>query len=137
MIFFVDSTEKPSQHIPLPDQNFHDEDDAHDPVITNASNTTELVPYFVNPKKMLKVHVKPAGNMINMKCKAQGIPTPSLVWLKNGEQPLKRSLGNIKYGTWSITLEDLVTDDSGTYTCLVCNRLGCISFNYTLDVVGK
>lgn len=96
----------------------------------------ERSPQFTNTKKMLKTVVKPAGNMISLKCKATGYPTPTVKWKKNDEEP-KRHLGNIRYGSWSITLEDLVTDDSGTYTCYVCNKLGCISHDFTVDVVGK
>ncbi|KAL3289724.1 hypothetical protein HHI36_023122 [Cryptolaemus montrouzieri] len=116
----------------------------------NASNITELdtstvkndvqesPPSFVNPKKMQKIFVKPAGNMISFKCKVNGNPPPNITWFKD-DQPPSRMLGNLKYGQGhrSLTLEDLVTQDAGRYTCKACNKLGCINFTYVLDVVER
>lgn len=93
-------------------------------------------PYFTNPKRMSRLVVKPAGNMIVLKCKAEGNPEPNITWYKNGQIP-KRQLGEIKYQHWSLRLEDLVTDDNGEYKCVVCNELGCINYTYNVDVVGK
>lgn len=105
-------------------------------VTSGVSKTMYEHPSFTNYKKMVKTHVKPAGNMVTLKCKAHGIPTPNITWYKNNEKP-KRHLGIIRYGPWYLSLEDLVTDDSGIYTCVVCNIVGCISYNFTVDVVGK
>ncbi|XP_060515844.1 fibroblast growth factor receptor homolog 1-like isoform X2 [Cylas formicarius] len=91
-------------------------------------------PYFL--KKMQKLVIKPAGNMAALKCKANGNPTPNITWYKDDEPP-KRELGEVKINHWSLTLEDLVTDDKGNYTCVVCNVLGCINFTYNVDVVER
>ncbi|XP_026675993.1 uncharacterized protein LOC103524924 [Diaphorina citri] len=40
----------------------------------------------------------------------------------------------IHYNRWSIRLEDLITEDSGNYMCLVCNSLGCIDFTFKVDI---
>jgi hypothetical protein len=93
-------------------------------------------PYFVNPKKMSKIEIKPAGHMINLKCKAGGHPTPNITWYKNGSLP-KRQLGEIRYQHWALILEDVVTDDTGNYTCIVCNELGCINYTYNVEVVER
>lgn len=85
---------------------------------------------------MIKTLMKPAGNTISLRCKAGGNPTPNITWLKNGEVP-KRMLGEIKLHPYALYMEDVVTSDSGEYTCIVCNVLGCINFTYTVDVVGK
>ncbi|KAF2883030.1 hypothetical protein ILUMI_23168 [Ignelater luminosus] len=118
--------------------NNQDDDDNHDTIEKPGFGEPqrERAPYFTNLKKMSKIHVKPAGNMISLKCKAGGYPTPNVTWYKNNEVPT-RHLGSVRYGQWSLTLEDLVTDDSGTYRCVVCNALGCIDFNYTVDVVER
>lgn len=99
--------------------------------------TERKAPYFVNPKKMPRLEVKPAGNMVNLKCKAGGFPTPNITWWKNDKTPPKRQLGEIRYQHWGMALEDLVTDDTGNYTCVVCNELGCINFTYSVEVIGK
>jgi hypothetical protein len=93
-------------------------------------------PYFVNPKKMSKIEIKPAGHMLNLKCQAGGHPTPNITWYKNGSLP-KRQLGEIRYQHWALILKDVVTDDTGNYTCIVCNELGCINYTYNVEVVER
>lgn len=121
-------------------------DDADDPFNKTApgsaaehpedSDGRERPPQFV--KKMLpKTIMKPAGNTIALKCKAQGNPTPNITWFKDGETPPKRDLGDFRLGHWGLVMEDAVTGDSGNYTCVVCNHLGCISFSYKVTVLGK
>lgn len=85
---------------------------------------------------MLKTIVKPAGNTLNLRCKADGNPTPNITWYKDNKKP-ERSLGKVRYGQWSITLDDLIISDAGNYTCVVCNELECKNFTYEVDVVGK
>lgn len=94
------------------------------------------IPIFANPKKMFKLLVKPAGKTAIFGCKSFGNPSPNITWYKNA-QPLKRSFAAIRYQRWKIILEDLNSDDSGNYTCEVCNEIGCINFTYSLDVLGK
>ncbi|KAK9890465.1 hypothetical protein WA026_010548 [Henosepilachna vigintioctopunctata] len=107
-------------------------------MVIDKNDSQEYPPTFVNPKKMLRVLVKPAGNMISFKCKVNGNPPPNITWYKNGKPPT-RALGNLKYGQQhrTLTLEDLVTEDAGKYMCEACNKLGCINFTYTLDVVER
>ncbi|KAI5746919.1 hypothetical protein M8J77_009049 [Diaphorina citri] len=90
-------------------------------------------PKFTKPDIMHVNEIKPAGNMLKLKCPAEGNPTPNITWTKNGEKP-ERHLGVIHYNRWSIRLEDLITEDSGNYMCLVCNSLGCIDFTFKVDI---
>ncbi|KAB0801376.1 hypothetical protein PPYR_05730 [Photinus pyralis] len=133
----VGVTTHPTWESPYNDQNGQDDDDTHD-IVDKATDglPEERPPQFTNPKKMYPTQVKPAGNMISLKCKATGYPVPTITWKINDKEP-KRHLGSIKYGPWSLTLEDLVTGDTGTYTCNVCNKLGCISHNYTVEVIER
>ncbi|XP_044765231.1 fibroblast growth factor receptor homolog 1-like isoform X2 [Coccinella septempunctata] len=105
---------------------------------TMANDSQESPPTFVNPKRMQRILVKPAGNTVSFKCRVNGNPAPNITWLKDGKPP-SRTLGNLKYGQFhrSLTLEDLVTQDAGKYTCKACNKLGCINFTYDLDVVER
>ncbi|KAL0269848.1 UNVERIFIED_CONTAM: hypothetical protein PYX00_007446 [Menopon gallinae] len=99
-------------------------------------NSTELKtkPRFLKPDKMRRVWVKPAGNMLKLKCPADGNPSPNITWTKYGAPP-SRQIGRIKYSRWSIVLEDVVTSDSGNYTCLVCNSEGCIDYTFDVDII--
>ncbi|XP_019758876.1 fibroblast growth factor receptor homolog 1 isoform X2 [Dendroctonus ponderosae] len=100
-------------------------------------NVTILEPaHFVNTGKMQRFIVKPAGNMAQLKCRAGGNPTPNITWFKNGKEP-KRHYGEYRQNHWSLILEDLVTDDSGNYTCVVCNELACVNFTYVLGVIER
>ncbi|BES89965.1 Fibroblast growth factor receptor, partial [Nesidiocoris tenuis] len=89
-------------------------------------------PVFTKPEKMHIISIKPAGSTLRLTCHAKGVPTPTIKWLKNG-QPPKRSLGSVKYGRWSLSLEDLVTSDTGNYSCEVCNH-ECIYFTHKVMV---
>ena len=64
-----------------------------------------------------------------------GNPEPNITWTKDGATP-SRVLGSVRYGRWSLILEDLVVSDSGNYSCIVCNLCGCISFTFKVDIVG-
>lgn len=101
------------------------------------TNMTEEAPKFTKKSQMLPAMVKPAGNMVRMKCPASGNPVPNITWHKNDRTPFNRNLGTIRYSRWQIMLEDLVTSDTGNYTCVVCNIHGCINFTYKLEVLGK
>ncbi|KAK9496951.1 hypothetical protein O3M35_012851 [Rhynocoris fuscipes] len=92
-----------------------------------------MAPSFFKPDKMHKVVAKPAGNMLRLKCLSIGNPIPNITWFKNGAVP-KRNLGSVKYNKWSLMLEDLVTSDSGNYTCRVCNEFGCIEYTFKVFV---
>lgn len=66
-----------------------------------------------------------------------GNPLPNITWFKDGQSPIQRKLGVARYTQWAIVLEDLVTSDSGNYTCKVCNDNGCIDFTSKVEIIGK
>lgn len=104
-------------------------------MVDEHNNTLpERPPTFNNSDEMHKPVVKPAGNMVRLRCPSFGNPRPNITWLKNNEEP-KRSLGTIIRTKWTLRLEDLVPDDSGNYTCIVCNRLGCINHTFKVDII--
>lgn len=79
--------------------------------------------------------MRPSGNMIRLKCAAKGDPEPTIEWTKDG-LPIERKMGQVQYNKWAITLEDLIPDDSGAYTCKICNIHNCINFTTKLEVSG-
>ncbi|KAJ8918715.1 hypothetical protein NQ315_015035 [Exocentrus adspersus] len=103
-------------------------------IIKRYNLTVFEPPHFT--KKMQKLIVKPAGNMVRLNCKAGGIPPPNITWYRDDKSPPKRELGDIKTNHWSLVLEDSVPNDKGNYTCVVCNVVGCINFTFVVDVVG-
>lgn len=61
---------------------------------------------------------------------------PNITWTKNG-QDINRNMGQVNLRKWAIVLEELVTKDSGHYTCRICNIHGCIEHTTRLDVIGE
>lgn len=96
----------------------------------------ERAPSFNKSVEMPNVVVKPAGNMLRLRCPSFGNPRPNITWYKNNEEP-KRTLGTVVVSKWTFRLEDLVPEDSGNYTCVVCNYLGCINRTSKVEIVGK
>ncbi|XP_018402753.1 PREDICTED: fibroblast growth factor receptor homolog 1-like [Cyphomyrmex costatus] len=94
----------------------------------------ESPPSFNKTDEMHTLVVKPAGSMMRLKCPSIGNPRPNITWLKNNEEP-KRDIGSVSKTKWTLRLEDLVTKDSGNYTCIVCNYLGCINYTFKVDII--
>ncbi|XP_055613302.1 fibroblast growth factor receptor 3-like [Uranotaenia lowii] len=94
------------------------------------------LPFFTKPEQMIAQLFKPSGNMVRLRCAADGNPLPNIIWTKDYKN-ISRDMGVVKYVRWSIVLEDLVVKDSGTYTCNVCNSFGCISFTTKLMVKDR
>ena len=70
-------------------------------------------------------------------CKANGSKPLRYQWLKDGLPSIQRRLQpRLKTNMWYLKLKDLVTVDSGRYTCVVSNPFGSINHTYTLRVVG-
>ncbi|XP_011254082.1 fibroblast growth factor receptor homolog 1 isoform X2 [Camponotus floridanus] len=96
----------------------------------------ESPPVFNKTDEMHATVVKPAGSTMRLRCLSTGNPRPNITWLKNNEEP-RRDLGTAIRTKWSLRLEDLVTKDSGNYTCIVCNHLGCINYTYKVDIIER
>ena len=103
---------------------------------TNSPTNSDYGPYFSNLNSLNRLVAKPSGNFIKLKCPAKGDPEPTIEWTKDGRQ-IDRKMGQVQYSKWAITLEDLIEDDSGAYTCKICNIHNCINFTTKLEVKGK
>ncbi|KAL0134594.1 hypothetical protein PUN28_001414 [Cardiocondyla obscurior] len=113
-----------------------DETSEHDAEDEHNHKVPESPPSFNKTDEMHTSVVKPAGSTMRLKCPSVGNPTPNITWLKNNEEP-KRELGTAIKNKWTLRLEDLVTKDSGNYTCIVCNYLGCINYTFKVDIIER
>ena len=99
----------------------------------------ERKPFFTQPSKMKKTTlIIPAGNKAKIVCAASGVPSPTVVWYKNGK-PLKRlydSLTPITTTDFVLDFHSLRPKDNGKYVCLVSNKLGNVSASFDLIVKG-
>uniref|UniRef100_G1P553 Fibroblast growth factor receptor n=1 Tax=Myotis lucifugus TaxID=59463 RepID=G1P553_MYOLU len=98
-------------------------------------------PYWTHPQRMeKKLHAVPAGNTVKFRCPAAGNPTPTIRWLKDGQDfhGEHRSIAlELRHQHWSLVMESVVPSDRGTYTCLVENPVGSIHYSYLLDVLER
>lgn len=78
-----------------------------------------------------------AGSTIDLKCIADGKPTPNIWWLKNGRPFLQRELAPIERHRWTLRMKDLMPSDKGNYTCFVENRYGQLNFTFNLNIVAR
>ncbi|KAA8592798.1 hypothetical protein FQN60_018253 [Etheostoma spectabile] len=79
----------------------------------------------------------PMGEELTLECRATGIPTPRLSWLKDGvtlEGSDARHIA-VNPGGSTLTLLRLSPEDSGTYTCLAVSPAGQESKIYNLFVL--
>ncbi|XP_036953570.1 fibroblast growth factor receptor 1-A isoform X8 [Acanthopagrus latus] len=100
-----------------------------------------MPPEWAHPEKMeKKLHAVPASKTVKFRCQANGNPTPTLKWYKNGKE-FKRDhrIGGFKVRdhVWTIIMESVVPSDKGNYTCVVENQYGSINHTYQLDVVER
>lgn len=126
---------------PERDNKVHTEDDSDmgtvpPRTVTTTSSSNGFAPAFTNLNALNRLVVKPSGNMIKIKCPAKGDPEPTIEWTKD-EKPIERTMGQVQYGKWGISLEDLIPSDSGAYNCKICNIHGCINFTSKVEVTGK
>lgn len=102
----------------------------------NEQQANDFPPYFKNPKDMSQFFSKPSGSSIILSCPAMGMPKPNITWSRN-ETDIVRNIIRFKKTRWSILMDDLVPEDSGSYTCKVCNYLGCIKHTTVLLITDR
>uniref|UniRef100_A0A182RBA3 Ig-like domain-containing protein n=1 Tax=Anopheles funestus TaxID=62324 RepID=A0A182RBA3_ANOFN len=66
----------------------------------------------------------PAGGILNITCRAAGVPVPLIAWRLNlGHVPLKCESHN-DHGIGRLTCENMQPIDSGAYMCEIINTMG-------------
>ncbi|XP_048835998.1 LOW QUALITY PROTEIN: fibroblast growth factor receptor 1-A [Brienomyrus brachyistius] len=117
-----------------------DESSSEEAKLPNATKLP-MPPQWAQPEKMeKKLHAVPASKTVKFRCQANGNPSPTLKWFKNGKE-FKRDqrIGGFKVRehVWTIIMESVVPSDKGNYTCVVENKYGSINHTYQLDVVER
>lgn len=85
-------------------------------------------------KELQRLEHKVAGKTITLACPVD--QTANITWTKNKKQ-LNRPHGKYIQKKWILRFEDATTEDSGTYTCLVCNSFGCIDFSFSVKIFER
>ena len=108
------------------------------------------VPRFARLRQMLRDQhvIQPAGSTVRLACRADAVPPPSVVWLKDSRLLVTSSRWTAAAAAadnddddddeagFILRLTSVTADDAGLYTCNVFNDVGLINFTYTLQVTG-
>ena len=95
-------------------------------------------PRFTQPTKMRKrVIARPVGSSVRLKCAANGIPRPEIMWLKDSRPLTPEEVGEGRKKKWTLSLRNLTPEHSGRYTCHVSNGAGQINATYKVEVIRK
>ncbi|XP_052459659.1 fibroblast growth factor receptor 1-A isoform X1 [Carassius gibelio] len=121
--------------------NEKDETSSDDTKLSSHQKLLPMAPVWAQPDKMeKKLYTFPASKTAKFRCQANGNPTPTVKWLKNGKEFKKdQRIGGYKIREHmrTIIMESVVPSDKGNYTCLVENKHGSINHTYQLDVVER
>ncbi|KAH8419619.1 hypothetical protein KR222_009886, partial [Zaprionus bogoriensis] len=114
-----------------------DEDASSD--ATNGNTTVEHLPEF---KRSLKHHEHlVAGQTMKLSCPVTAYPPATIEWSINrdgtGYRKPEREIGLFRFRNWSLIMEDAISKDSGLYRCRVCNKLGCIQFEFSVRIKDR
>ncbi|XP_027579260.2 hemicentin-1 [Pipra filicauda] len=108
-------------------------------VATNiAGNVTQSVrlsvhvpPRIQRGPRVLKVQ---AGHRVELPCSAQGVPAPSVTWLR-GRAAVPVGGGQFRLGLdGALAISSAQAPDAGTYTCVASNAAGTDTAELTLHV---
>ncbi|KAK7117966.1 hypothetical protein R3I94_023249 [Phoxinus phoxinus] len=93
----------------------------------------ERAPVFLVPSGSLSSQMVLRGEVLELECIADGLPTPAVSWTKlSGEIPGRRaSLMNFNK---TLRISDVSEADAGEYRCTAGNRLGSVHHTITVSV---
>ena len=97
-------------------------------MVANLSGFLAVPPTIISrmPNEV-KVH---EGNVLYLRCGAEGIPSPIIVWRKNGSVPDNQTFVN-----GHIVRENVTKADAGVYVCLAYNSVGRDSYRIKVSVL--
>ncbi|KAF5278781.1 hypothetical protein FQA39_LY18357 [Lamprigera yunnana] len=90
-------------------------------VVANATLIIEEMPTFVKPMEDKEIT---AGESVVLQCMAEGIPKPTIQWLKDGGPIHATERHFFTAEDQLMIIVDTVLSDAGTYQCQLNNSLG-------------
>ncbi|KAL4000212.1 all-trans-retinol 13,14-reductase [Sarotherodon galilaeus] len=76
------------------------------------------------------------SSTVTLHCMAAGTPNPTVAWTKNNHTVVESSGVTLNQQNRSLTIQRVTKEDSGLYTCTVCNSLGCDTAQASLSTEG-
>ncbi|KAI1899222.1 hypothetical protein AGOR_G00059580 [Albula goreensis] len=104
-----------------------------EPVASPGEGKKPSAPVFLRGLKDLKVM---DGSQVSMTVEVTGNPQPEIVWLHNGKeiQESEDFHFELKGNEYSLFIQEVFPEDTGTYTCEVWNGVGVARSEATLTV---
>lgn len=116
------------------DDMFQDEGMDFDTSVKNDS-PEKYSKFFVQQQKDVTLIAKPAGSKVVLKCPHEGITSfANVTWLKNSQSPTRTLDKEIIFRKWSMIMYNLMTEDSGNYTCILTHGDENINSTFILEV---
>ncbi|KAM7414914.1 hypothetical protein PAMA_019636 [Pampus argenteus] len=102
--------------------------------VLNQNPVEERRPVFLIPSGPSSSKMVLRGQVLEMECIAEGLPTPEISWTKvSGDFPAKRT--SFLHYQKTLRIVDVSESDAGDYRCTARNRLG--SVHHTIHVTVK
>lgn len=76
------------------------------------------------------------GTPITIDCLATGVPSPQVIWTKDGRE-LRSGSGYVIYENGTLLIIQASREERGKYKCTVKNKNGEDSTTSTIDTVGE
>uniref|UniRef100_A0A672M3V7 Neural cell adhesion molecule L1 n=1 Tax=Sinocyclocheilus grahami TaxID=75366 RepID=A0A672M3V7_SINGR len=93
----------------------------------------ERAPVFMVPSESVSSKMVLRGEVLEMECVADGLPTPAVSWVKhNGEIPSGRA--SFLNFDKTLRITDVSETDAGEYRCIAKNRHGSVHHNIRVTV---
>uniref|UniRef100_A0A8C1SRC1 Neural cell adhesion molecule L1 n=1 Tax=Cyprinus carpio TaxID=7962 RepID=A0A8C1SRC1_CYPCA len=102
-------------------------------VFVSDKPTEERAPVFMVPSESVSSKMVLRGEVLEMECVADGLPTPAVSWVKhNGEIPSGRA--SFLNFNKTLRITDVSEVDAGEYRCIAKNRHGSVQHTIRVTV---
>uniref|UniRef100_A0AAG5CPX2 Basement membrane-specific heparan sulfate proteoglycan core protein n=1 Tax=Anopheles atroparvus TaxID=41427 RepID=A0AAG5CPX2_ANOAO len=96
--------------------------DTHPDCLDQSDEIGCMAPAVIQPPPPTQTII--AGGVLNITCRATGIPVPLIVWRLNWGHVPPKCVSNSDQGFGRLTCEDMQPIDSGAYSCEIINSMG-------------
>ncbi|XP_022085366.1 hemicentin-1-like isoform X2 [Acanthaster planci] len=112
---------------------FANEDDAgtYTCMVSNKAGSTdlEITLHVLSPPSITEQPLSPnlnvtVGSTIAINCEAEGLPPPTIHWLRDGNQLRSSGANYVIDSSGSLTLQRISVNDQGQYVCVASNIAG-------------
>ncbi|XP_073838880.1 breathless [Musca autumnalis] len=107
---------------------------------TMNGNVKSILHYHNYPKfetnRFFNKVIKQNGDNVAFNCIPLTPSSVNITWLYNNS-PIKIDKTRTVFKKWSLSITHLEPSDSGTYTCQLCNNIGCVYRSTQLSVISR